>query len=96
VKPGVTQAESSSVGWGGYPNKTVDGDKRQSPYTYCMHTAAGQEEAWLRVDLGEVYNLKSVKLWYRNDRKLSVSIIPHTCIWNRDREVDVPITEFFI
>ncbi|XP_056003127.1 neurogenic locus notch homolog protein 1-like isoform X2 [Ostrea edulis] len=67
VRPRVTEAVSSSVGWGGYPNKTVDGDKTQNPYTYCMHTATGQREAWLRVDLGDIYNLKSVKIWYRND-----------------------------
>ncbi|XP_056003473.1 multiple epidermal growth factor-like domains protein 10 [Ostrea edulis] len=68
VRPRVTEAVSSSVEWGGYPNKTVDGDKTQNPYTYCMHTAPGQREAWLRVDLGDIYNLKSVKIWYRNDR----------------------------
>jgi hypothetical protein len=73
VKPGVTQAVSSSVflyyGWRGYPNMTVDGNKKQDNYTYCMHTANGQTEAWLRVDLGDIYNLKSVKIWYRNDSK---------------------------
>ncbi|XP_056003146.1 multiple epidermal growth factor-like domains protein 10 isoform X2 [Ostrea edulis] len=68
VTPGVTEAVSSSVGWGGYPNKTVDGDKTQNPYTYCMHTAGGKTEAWLRVDLGGIYNLRSVKIWYKNDR----------------------------
>ena len=36
----------------------------------CMHTAAGEKEAWLHLDLGDIYNLKSVKIWYRNDSKL--------------------------
>jgi hypothetical protein len=78
VRPGVTGAVSSSVAigfgreryrWRGYPNKTVDGDKTQSNYTYCMMTLRGETEAWLRVDLRDVYSLKSVKLWYRNDGK---------------------------
>ncbi|XP_062618946.1 multiple epidermal growth factor-like domains protein 6 isoform X5 [Saccostrea cucullata] len=69
VRPGFTRASSSSVGYGGYPNKTVDGDFRQNQYTYCMHTASGHKEAWLRIDLRKIYNIHSVKFWYRNDSK---------------------------
>ncbi|XP_062590376.1 uncharacterized protein LOC134251989 [Saccostrea cucullata] len=70
VRPGYTMASSSSVDYDGYPNKTVDGDFRQNNYTYCMHTAVGHTEAWLRIDLRKIYNIQSVKFWYRNDSRL--------------------------
>ncbi|XP_062603233.1 multiple epidermal growth factor-like domains protein 10 [Saccostrea cucullata] len=70
IKPGMTVATSSSVGWGGFANKTVDGNYSQNNYTYCMHTEKGHREAWLKIDLGDVYNLKSVKIWYRADNKI--------------------------
>ncbi|XP_061180746.1 uncharacterized protein LOC133189382 isoform X2 [Saccostrea echinata] len=69
IKPGLTVATSSSIGWGGFANKTVDGDYSQNNHIYCMHTATGKNEAWLKIDLGGIYNLKSVKIWYRSDRK---------------------------
>ncbi|XP_062614400.1 scavenger receptor class F member 1-like, partial [Saccostrea cucullata] len=67
VIPGHTWAISSSVDYGGYPNKTVDGDVSQNSYTYCMHTAGYESEAWLMIDLGKIDIIKSVKFWYRND-----------------------------
>ncbi|XP_062620884.1 multiple epidermal growth factor-like domains protein 10 [Saccostrea cucullata] len=66
-----TKVESSSLYvWGPYSgdaNKTIDRNFNQS-YVDCMHTAPGQSEAWLKIDLGRVFNLKSVRIWYRNDR----------------------------
>ncbi|XP_062613211.1 multiple epidermal growth factor-like domains protein 11 [Saccostrea cucullata] len=51
----------------GSADKTIDKNVNQI-YNNCMHTATGKKEAWLRLDLGDIYNLKSVKIWYRNDR----------------------------
>ncbi|XP_062576058.1 uncharacterized protein LOC134237898 [Saccostrea cucullata] len=69
IKPGITVATSSSVGWGGFANKTVDGNYSQNNYTFCMHTAGRRREEWLKIDLGNFYNLKSVKIWYRGDKR---------------------------
>ncbi|XP_062596177.1 multiple epidermal growth factor-like domains protein 6 isoform X2 [Saccostrea cucullata] len=70
VRPGFTRANSSSVAFNGYPSKTVDGNNRQNHYTFCMFTAAGHREAWLRIDLRKIYNIHSVKFWYINDSRL--------------------------
>ncbi|XP_061180745.1 uncharacterized protein LOC133189382 isoform X1 [Saccostrea echinata] len=69
VNPTFTLANSSSVGYRGYPNKTVDGNFSQSHYLHCMHTSGIGTEAWLRINLRKIYNISSVKFWYRNDRK---------------------------
>ncbi|XP_061180750.1 multiple epidermal growth factor-like domains protein 10 [Saccostrea echinata] len=70
VRPGYTMAQSSSAAFEGHPNKTVDGDFRQSSYIHCMHTAVGHTEAWLMINLRKVYNINSVKFWYRNDSRI--------------------------
>ncbi|XP_065938298.1 uncharacterized protein [Magallana gigas] len=50
-------------------SRTVDGNTDQN-VTSCSHTGVRSSitEAWLRIDLGTVYSVKSVKLWYRGDR----------------------------
>ncbi|XP_062591637.1 uncharacterized protein LOC134253143 isoform X1 [Saccostrea cucullata] len=66
-----TKVESSSLyvsgSYSGDANKTIDRNFNQS-YVDCMHTAPRQSEAWLNIDLGRVFNLKSVRIWYRSDR----------------------------
>lgn len=44
-------------------SRTVDGNTDTS----CSHTDVRSNitEAWLRIDLGRVYSVKSVKLWNR-------------------------------
>ncbi|XP_062597090.1 multiple epidermal growth factor-like domains protein 10 [Saccostrea cucullata] len=77
VVPGETTASSSTVYQNFYPSRTVDGDFSQAIGS-CSHTGTDPaiREAWLRVDLGSVYSLKFVKLWYRNDRgSVSLSTI---------------------
>lgn len=55
-----------------YPNyslsRTIDGNFDQSASS-CSHTDVSSDitEAWLRIDLGLVYSVKSVKIWYRGD-----------------------------
>lgn len=65
-----TKAVSSST----YPDyvasRAVDGNTDQN-VTSCSHTHnwGSITEAWLRIDLGTVYSVKSVKFWYRGDSK---------------------------
>ncbi|XP_065938287.1 protein draper-like [Magallana gigas] len=64
-----TIAVSSSTYPSYVASRTVDGNTDQN-HTSCSHTDARSyiTEAWLRIDLGTVYSVKSVKLWYRGDR----------------------------
>lgn len=72
VVPGVTEADSSEIHISGtypyWPNRTVDGNFSQT-IRACLHTAdkKGVTEAWLRIDLKNVKNVKFVKFWYRAD-----------------------------
>ncbi|XP_062620883.1 uncharacterized protein LOC134282491 [Saccostrea cucullata] len=62
-------SSSSTYNYGSYTgsaDKTIDGNLDQV-YTNCMHTVGGRSEAWLQIDLGGLFNLKSVKIWYRQD-----------------------------
>lgn len=65
-----TAAESSSTYLNYVASRTVDGNTDQN-VTSCSHTGdwSNITEAWIRVDLGRVYSLKSVKFWYRGDSK---------------------------
>ena len=70
VEPGKTEVNISST-YSGYPaSRAVDGDFSQD-VPRCSHTDDKRsiKEAWLRVDLMNTYSIKSVKFWYRNDRK---------------------------
>ncbi|XP_056003196.1 receptor-type tyrosine-protein phosphatase epsilon-like isoform X2 [Ostrea edulis] len=44
-----------------------DGNRTQTDYRICSHTALGHTIAWFQVDLGDEYSLKSVKIYYRNE-----------------------------
>ncbi|XP_065938709.1 receptor-type tyrosine-protein phosphatase alpha isoform X2 [Magallana gigas] len=50
-------------------SRAVDGNTDQD-ISRCFHSDVRSDitEAWLRIDLGEVYSVKSVKFWYRRDR----------------------------
>lgn len=65
-----TQAVSSSTYPGYVSSRTVDGDIDQN-HTSCSHTdnLGSITEAWLRIDLGTMYSVKSVRFWYRGDSK---------------------------
>lgn len=78
VAPGVTQAESSPIfSFGTYhhwPNKTVDRTVSQN-HQACLHTALfGVTKAWLCFDLQTVKSIKSVKFWYKKERKRDILI----------------------
>lgn len=49
-------------------SRTVDGNTDQN-VSSCSHTYVSSDitEAWLRIDLGRVYSVKSVKLGDRGD-----------------------------
>lgn len=47
-------------------NLSIDGYRNQDVF-YCMHTDRKRSQAWLHIDLGAIFNLKSVKIWYRGD-----------------------------
>lgn len=51
-------------------SRTVDGNTNQN-HKNCSHTDVRNNitQAWLRIDLGRVYSVKSVKLWNRGDSK---------------------------
>eukprot|EP00105_Crassostrea_gigas_P041539 XP_019925687.1 PREDICTED: uncharacterized protein LOC105335144 isoform X3 [Crassostrea gigas] len=50
-------------------SRAVDGNLDQS-VSSCSHTSnfGSIKKAWLRIDLGRVYSVKSVKIWYRDDK----------------------------
>ncbi|XP_061180804.1 multiple epidermal growth factor-like domains protein 10 [Saccostrea echinata] len=50
----------------GSADYAIDGNYNQH-YTNCLHTDLRRSEAWLTIDLGDIYNLKSVEIWYRDD-----------------------------
>lgn len=51
-----------------FASYAVDGDFNQDNIRRCFHTAVKKtiKEAWLQIDLGRVYRVSSVKLWYRS------------------------------
>lgn len=51
-------------------SRAVDGNTDQQ-VSRCFHSddRRGITEAWLRIDLGGLYSVKSVKFWYRSDSK---------------------------
>lgn len=68
---GNTTIATSSTTYRGYvASRTIDGNIDQKD-TSCSHTddQSSITEAWLRIDLGRVYSVKSVKLWYRNNSR---------------------------
>lgn len=68
-----TKVKSSSIYMSVYGPRlasyAVDGDFKQS-MDRCFHSNVNEtiKEAWLRIDLGRVFSVSSVKLWYRNDK----------------------------
>ena len=68
VQKGLTEAVSSTTHASHRASFAVDGDFSQK-IQICSHTAIGQgiREAWLRIDLRDIYSRKSVKFWYRGD-----------------------------
>lgn len=65
-----TIAEGSSTYRGYVASRAVDGNTDQD-VSRCFHSddSRGITEAWLRIDLGGVYSVKSFKFWYRDDSK---------------------------
>lgn len=51
-------------------SRAVDGNTDQN-VSRCFHSDVKDyiKEAWLRIDLGEVYSVQSVKIWYRGDSR---------------------------
>ncbi|XP_062602035.1 uncharacterized protein LOC134263679 [Saccostrea cucullata] len=50
------------------PTKPSIGTSIKVMLLVCTRPQDSQSEAWLKIDLGRVFNLKSVRIWYRNDR----------------------------
>lgn len=63
-----TEANSSSTYLDYVASRAVDGNFSQHE-THCFHSDVRDyiTEAWLRIDLEQVYHITSVKFWYRND-----------------------------
>ncbi|XP_062567919.1 multiple epidermal growth factor-like domains protein 6 [Saccostrea cucullata] len=61
-----TKVSLSSMHVSLYAKLANDGITEQGEYKLCSHTASGFSTAWLQVDLQEIYSLKSVKIYYRN------------------------------
>lgn len=61
-----TVAVGSSTYRGYVSSRAVDGNTDQD-VSRCFHSDDRRDikEAWLRIDLGGVYSVKSVKFWYR-------------------------------
>lgn len=73
VAPGVTQAESSPIfSFGTYhhwPYNTVDRNVSQN-HQARLHTALFDvTKAWIHVDLQTVRSIKTLKFWYKKERK---------------------------
>ena len=70
VQENITEAVSSTTHARHRASFAVDGDFSQK-IEICSHTAIRQDirEAWLRIDLRDIYSIKSVKFWYRDDSK---------------------------
>ncbi|XP_078327558.1 uncharacterized protein LOC111116617 isoform X1 [Crassostrea virginica] len=68
VQENITEAVSSTTHARHRASFAVDGDFSQK-IKICSHTAIGQgiREVWLRIDLRDIYSIKSVKFWYRDD-----------------------------
>nr|XP_022311323.1 platelet endothelial aggregation receptor 1-like [Crassostrea virginica] len=68
VQENITEAVSSTTHSHHKASFAVDGDFSQK-VEICSHTAIehGIREAWLRIDLRDIYSIKSVKFWYRDD-----------------------------
>lgn len=71
VIPGLTTATQSSTYKSFSAERTIDGypDILGVFDGSCSHTDTGQTQAWLKIDLDKVYNVKAVRFWYRNDSK---------------------------
>lgn len=44
----------------------IDGDKRTTE-KYCAHTEVNRTKAWLQIGLGQPYNIRRVKIFYRKE-----------------------------
>nr|XP_034318098.1 uncharacterized protein LOC105317649 [Crassostrea gigas] len=69
------QVKASSVDGARWASYAVDGDFNQS-ISHCFHSGVNEtiEKAWLRIDLGRVFSVSSVKLWYRSDEDFGSSL----------------------
>ncbi|XP_052681709.1 multiple epidermal growth factor-like domains protein 11 isoform X4 [Crassostrea angulata] len=70
VVPGLTTATQSSTYLYFSADRSIDGypDRLKLSNGSCSHTGSSWTNAWLRIDLDKVYNVKEVKFWYRNHR----------------------------
>lgn len=73
-----TQIKASSTHGARWASYAVDGDFNQS-ISHCFHSEVNKtiKEAWLRIDLGRVLSVSSVKLWYRSDKTCTYDNIVH-------------------
>ncbi len=57
----------SSVGWGGVPQRAVDGNTNGAyGQDSCTHTKSSNRPHWWGVDMGIKYVVDSVKIYNRN------------------------------
>lgn len=73
VQKGLTLATSSSTYGTFDASRAVDNNTSQD-INHCSHTddRCNIKEAWLRIDLREVYSIASVKFWYRKDGRFCI------------------------
>lgn len=77
----MTKVKGSSIYFKSFfASYAVDGDFNQDNIRRCFHTAVKKtiKEAWLQIDLGRVYRVSSVKLWYRSDEECKYDDIVHS------------------
>uniref|UniRef100_K1PU10 Zinc finger protein 60 n=1 Tax=Magallana gigas TaxID=29159 RepID=K1PU10_MAGGI len=71
-----TTVKSSSTHGAHWASYAVDGDFNQG-VDRCFHSGVNEtiKEAWLQIDLGRVFSVSSVKLWFRSDEDFGSSWI---------------------
>ena len=58
----------SSIGWGGEPNRAIDGDNNPIWGSgSCSHTADMDGPSWFQVDLGAISTIDRVAIYHRSD-----------------------------
>jgi len=61
------KARQSSTGYGGDPQRAVDGNTDGNYGANSVTHTDNQKEAWWEVDLGRVQDIREIKLWNRTD-----------------------------
>lgn len=74
-----TTVKGSSTHGAHWASYAVDGDFNQG-VDRCFHSGVNEtiKEAWLQIDLGRVFSVNSVKLWFRSDEDCTYDDTVHS------------------